>query len=319
MTLRQAYEGILIELNKTKAPNLLLSDFNYLMNNAITQYINKVYNQYDTAQQTTDSLRVLKATSILDATISSSYNDPALKALYGAIYEVSLPTDYYHLLNCICVYHLTKQYKCYKQGDYVQYAAKRLTSDSWGAILHNYYNKPLPQRPYYYFNNINSSKTIPTNPYIATPGTLGQGTDMNGTYSNSTQDGTNSTDVINLSRQIQDKDTLISLVDKQTAVRYGNSSSIRMEIRYGDDSTFVLQKVLIDYIKTPQYVELTQNQLDNTNDISQIMEFPDYVCREIINELVTLIMENTSDPRLQTHPSVNQSIASPAQQQTIKK
>jgi hypothetical protein len=44
------------------------------------------------------------------------------------------------------------------------------------------------------------------------------------------------------------------------------------------------------------------------------MEFPDYVCQEIINELVTLMMENSSDPRLQTNIPINQTIASPAQQ-----
>jgi hypothetical protein len=44
------------------------------------------------------------------------------------------------------------------------------------------------------------------------------------------------------------------------------------------------------------------------------MEFPDYVCQEIINELVHLVMENTADPRLQTHIPVTQSIVNPTQQ-----
>nr|DAD59369.1 MAG TPA: hypothetical protein [Bacteriophage sp.] len=44
------------------------------------------------------------------------------------------------------------------------------------------------------------------------------------------------------------------------------------------------------------------------------MEFPDYVCQEIINELTMLVMENTADPRLQTNLTVTQSIANPAQQ-----
>jgi hypothetical protein len=44
------------------------------------------------------------------------------------------------------------------------------------------------------------------------------------------------------------------------------------------------------------------------------MEFPDYVCQEIINELVRLVMENTADPRLQTNSIVTQSIANPVQQ-----
>jgi len=44
------------------------------------------------------------------------------------------------------------------------------------------------------------------------------------------------------------------------------------------------------------------------------MEYPDYICQEIINELVTIIMENSGDARLQNHLAVSQSIASPTQQ-----
>lgn len=33
-------------------------------------------------------------------------------------------------------------------------------------------------------------------------------------------------------------------------------------------------------------------------DKSQVMEFPDFVCQEIINELVNIVMENSRDPRL---------------------
>ena len=88
-----------------------------------------------------------------------------------------------------------------------------------------------------------------------------------------------------------------------------------MEIRYGHDrSVFELQKVCVDYIKTPQYIRLTQEQVNLTEDTSQIMEFPDYVCQEIINELTMLVMENTADPRLPSNTQVTQSIANPAQQ-----
>jgi hypothetical protein len=79
-----------------------------------------------------------------------------------------------------------------------------------------------------------------------------------------------------------------------------------MEIRYGtDDSVFKLSKVYIDYIKAPQHIRLTQEQLDLTEDTSQMLEFPDYVCQEIVNELVHLIMENTVNQRLSTHPVVS--------------
>lgn len=108
----------------------------------------------------------------------------------------------------------------------------------------------------------------------------------------------------------------ISLVERDGIHRYGNPSNVRIEIRYGkDDTVFQLANIYVDYIKTPQEIRLTQEQLDLTEDTSQIMEYPDYICQEIINELVNLLMENSSDPRLQTHIPVNQSIASPAQQQ----
>ena len=45
MTIRQAYEYILVECNKVKAPQVLLEDFIYLFNKAIQQYINSVYNR----------------------------------------------------------------------------------------------------------------------------------------------------------------------------------------------------------------------------------------------------------------------------------
>lgn len=89
-----------------------------------------------------------------------------------------------------------------------------------------------------------------------------------------------------------------------------------MEIRYGkDDSLFKLVNVYIDYLKSPQFIRLTQEQVDQVTDSSQILEFPDYVCQEIVNELIKLLMENSSDPRLQTNIPINQSIANPAQEQ----
>jgi predicted nucleic acid-binding protein len=49
--------------------------------------------------------------------------------------------------------------------------------------------------------------------------------------------------------------------------------------------------------------------LDNITDESQIIEFPDYVIYEIINQIVKLVLENSSNPRIQTNPVVSKSIA----------
>ena len=322
MTARQCWEGMLTELSKVNAPSMLLQDFNYFFNKAINQYVNKRYNIYDTNQQTTDDLRVLKATAILDVKPAKEYDSSytfvaGSSKLFGATYEVFLPNDYLHMLNCICIYKLKRNYKCYDKDNYVQFAAKRLTADSWSIIVNDYYNRPLPERPYYYINNVNSSITLPSNPGIDPPITgpvspledyevLAETPEL--VENGQTQD-TDSNRTIKINTSTED--------NKYNGQQYEKVSKVRCEIRYGrDDTVFHLEKVFIDYIKAPKMIRLTQEQVDLTEDTSQIMEFPDYVCQQIINELVLLVMENTADPRLQTHSIVTQSIASPAQQQT---
>ena len=314
MTSRQVFEYALIELNKIEAPSLLLSDYNYFFNKAINQYINKRYNIYDTTQQTTDDLRVLKSTSILKPSLSSLYGS-AESLLYGNIYEVGLPNDYLHILNCICEFKSIKNNKCNKEGQSTFYSAKKLNADMWSSIINNYYNRPSYKTPYFYIHNVNTSTSEPTNPYIedSSFNTLGEGTDYNG---NDFVVG-NGIDIRNLATQININNNNLnptSLINKPIASRTSNPSKVRLEIRYGKEESFRLENIYVDYIKSPQHILLTQEQIDLTDDTSQIMEFPDYVCHEIINELVLLVMENASDPRMQSNFQVHQSIALPTQQ-----
>ena len=371
MTARQCFEGLLTELSKVNAPSMLLQDFNYFFNKAVNQYINKTYSKYDTSQQTTDDLRVLKATTILkpkkitEGTLKNFTSEvedledlgAGNSTLFGATYEVNLPLDYLHTLNCVCIYKVNKRYKCFDEGNHVQFAAKRLTADSWSVVINDFYNRPLPERPYYYIHNINRYTDLPTNP-ISGSDTLDrtvEGTDpaiiqyvkryqddngeehitpdtelyksannltnFQGAHSSwkileTVSKLTESPRKITLRIQNSNITAGNSLVEREAGVRYGNPTNVRMEIRYGKDSSvFELIGVMVDYIKAPQTIRLTQEQVDLTEDTSQMMEFPDYVCQEIINELVHLVMENTADPRLQTHIPVTQSIAHPAQQQ----
>ena len=355
MTARQVYEAMLVELNKTEAPSLLLEDFNYFFNKAINQYINRNYNIYDTNQQTTDDLRVLKSTATLKpvkmgTSNNNYYGVNTTNSLYSNVWETELPEDYMHILNCVCEYELQKRFKCYDKGTLWAQPATRLTSDMWSQIINNFYMRPSYRNPYYFIHNVNpvedynksidtigesfSKNTSPTNPYRNTgdtdtqKGTLNEskGTDPIVSVERIGIDTANTTSaekitLSGLSRivnkiegsQIEDQ------VEHYPGIRYGNHTPVRMEIRYGkDDSVFLLKRVYVDYLKTPQYIRLTQEQLDKTEDTSQIMEFPDYVCQEIINGLVTLILENASDQRLQTNLAVNQSIATGQQQQTSK-
>ena len=100
MTARQLYEWVLIDLNKVESPSFLLGDFIYFFNKAINQYVNRKYNIYDINQQATDDLRALKATAILTPTkVNGQYE---FSNLYESVYEVTLPVDYLHILNCVC-------------------------------------------------------------------------------------------------------------------------------------------------------------------------------------------------------------------------
>ena len=206
MTARQVYEAMLTELNKVEAPTLLLEDFNYFFNKEIQQYINTNYTtRYDLDQQGTDDLRVLKATAVLKPTKTKSYGDDNLTQtfnnLYGNVYEVELPNDYLHILSCICDYKVNKTFKCYDEGTHEQFAATRLTSDSWPTVFKNYYLKPSYRRPYYFIHNVNpveadgySKKEVPTNPYReTTTNNLGAGTDPTPTI-----EDRNGTKVVNL-------------------------------------------------------------------------------------------------------------------------
>ena len=158
MTSRQLYEAVLIELRKENAPNILLEDFNYLANKSVYQYINKRYNIYDINQQTTDDLRVLKASALFKNTDVHEINDYTGLTNAGsnmATYYVDLPSDYLHMLNCICIYKVNKTYKCYNDGDTWRAAATRLTADAYSQVLDNFWMKPSYKRPYYYIHNIN--------------------------------------------------------------------------------------------------------------------------------------------------------------------
>ena len=418
MTARQVFESTLIELSKVQAPALKLYEFNYLFNKAINQYINRVYNKYDLNQQTTDDLRVLKSTAYLTPVKyrennSALHNSTAnagsylsrahssIQSLHGATYEVALPLDYLHLLNCICVFYVAKQKDCWDAGSYIEIPATRLAADTWAQIITDIYNRPSPMRPYYYIHNQNGSirnDVLPTNP-ITNISELGipNGTDMTGNYKVTSngytiytaikkqdvgavklqyayyegkyyivnrgfdpsnpgeplegdhlkaaqehiaQDDTIATmyypdpeDTVGMIKdgEIQQGSNLprtfkldfgnnttenVSLVEKPIGLRAGNPSNVRMEIRYGkDDSVFQLKEVQVDYVKSPQFIRLTQEQIDLTEDTSQIMEFPDYVNQEIINELVHLVMERTNDPRLSNNIQITRTIGEPTPQQ----
>lgn len=319
MTARELYEYALIELNKLEAPSLLLEDYNYFINKAVQQYINLIYAKFEIDQQSTDDLRVLKATTALTPQkLSSATSMPSWVSdgLFGVSYYVDLPADYLHLLNCIVEYKVTKaNFKCYNKNELVPFAARRLSTDMYTQILNNAYLRPMYKRPYYYISNVNTSNGAYSDSTGLTP-TNNQMDSHILQYNNGSTDlGSVGTPGHNYASDAYAPSNLVD-AENTAGDRLANPSMVRLELRFGnDDSVFVPNKVYIDYLKAPMYIRLTQEQINSTLDYSQTLEFPDYVCFEIVNIFTRLLMENAGDPRLQTNIPINNTIINPVLQQ----
>ena len=350
MTARDLYDHALVELNKLEAPSLLLEEYNYFMNKAVQQYVNLTYAKLEVDQQSTDDIRVLKTSAILKAKkLSEKYSDDEDfgNGLFMTSYYADLPNDYMHVLNCIIEYTVqASNFKCYEVGKKVYFNVKRLSPDLYAQILNNAYLRPSYKRPYYYINNVNTSTTLPTNveldeSILSASNTSASNTDKAGYYTalsayynaldtyNKNESNENKEALKNASNALEAAKAKIynpQLVDSETerGDRTANSSTARLEVRFGrDDTVFKPTKIYIDYLKAPMYIRLTQEQIESTLDTSQVLEFPDYVCYEICNIFTRLLMENSSDPRLQTNMPLNNTIAPPAalqaaQQQAIQ-
>lgn len=319
MTARELYEYALIELNKLEAPSLLLEDYNYFINKAVQQYINLIYAKFEIDQQSIDDLRVLKATTALTPQkLSSATSMPSWvsEGLFGVYYYVDLPADYLHLLNCIVEYKVTKaNFKCYNKNELVSFAARRLSTDMYTQILNNAYLRPMYKRPYYYISNVNTSNGAYSDSTGLTP-TNNQMDSHVLQYNNGSTDlGSVGTPGHNYASDAYAPSNLVD-AENTAGDRLANPSTVRLELRFGnDDSVFVPNKVYIDYLKAPMYIRLTQEQINSTLDYSQTLEFPDYVCFEIVNIFTRLLMENAGDPRLQTNMPINNTIINPVLQQ----
>lgn len=290
MTIRQLYDNLLSELNKVEAPSMLLEDFIYFANKAVQQYVNKNYNWYDVSQQSTDDLRALKATSQLQIKCDTSIILPTEDA-YWFTY---LPEDYLHLLNCIVIFEKDSDYKSNskcnknKDKDTIKSLARRLTSDLYPNIMNNAYFKPSYKVPYYFITSLNR--------------------DINNINLSNIFDPCGNEHVSSNARLEQIFDPCGMTCDEESL------SALKLEIRCGSNKKYVPASVYIDYIRVPQKITITYDELESELDTTRMLEFPEYVCYEIVNECVKLIMENANDPRLETNTAINQTIGASVSQ-----
>lgn len=262
MTVRDLYDAALIEINKLEAPSMLLEDYNYLINKAIQQKVNKSYNRYEVNQQATDDLLALKRTAVLTIKDDRSAMPNETKGYYS-----QMPYDYMHLLNCVIQFKEAENTSiCNKSDKLTTVVARKLTSNLYPSIINNAYFKPSPKNPYYRVIQIGEDPIESTVNAILEP-----------------------------------------------CAEVENKANVILDLRCGDTERYTPHQVYIDYLKKPHHINLSHEDLVSEQDNTSEMEFSDYVCYEIINEFVKLLLENTSDPRLQTNMSINQTISDPLQ------
>lgn len=88
----------------------------------------------------------------------------------------------------------------------------------------------------------------------------------------------------------------------------GVSTIPDIQVFYGNGNKLKFKGFYLSYLKKPDVLNLTVTQRDLPIDSSQTLQFPDYVCNEIIKKVVMLQLENSQNPRLSTHTPVNKSI-----------
>ena len=250
MTVRDLYDAALIEINKLEAPSMLLEDYNYFINKAIQQYINKVYNRYEINQQATDDLLSLRSSTVAEI-------DPVEKD-----YTAMLPDNYWHILNCVIEFEKTGSTSgCKSESGNMLQPARKLTAEMYPAIINNAYFKPSYRSPYYRVFAITETGNM-----------------------------------------------IDKIIDPCT--EEDSNISYNLSIKCGNDSKYTPVKAHVDYLRVPKKIFITEDELygvDNTDKL----EFSDYVCYEIINEFVKLLLENTADPRLSTNVPINQTVLPP--------
>ncbi len=95
------------------------------------------------------------------------------------------------------------------------------------------------------------------------------------------------------------------------SIQSSGVNSVIVKIDHGDSEKYTLEFILFKYLRTPTIFTSDDLDLDNMGVNSTELEYSNYVCYEIINDITKLILENASDPRLQSNIPVNQSIAVP--------
>jgi hypothetical protein len=178
--------------------------------------------------------------------------------LNDTVYELKMPEDYMHMLNCIATFTGPGQNSCDSGSKTTISPCQKLTSNLYPGILNNHYMKPSHKKPYFYVRN--------------------QEMDLTDIHHKKVEGDTDA-----------------------------NRLPVILEVHCGQ-TRHVLTGTQVTYIKAPMYYTMEPEELMSYDDTTQTLEFPDYICYEILNVYIRLLLEQSGDPRLSTHIPINQTI-----------
>jgi hypothetical protein len=294
MTAKQTYEAILRELSRRDSPDMYLDDYNYFINRGIMHYVQQRVNVDEYNAQVSDDLQALRRVKeYLENTftnIGDQLTKPDGVTTYNqAIYRMNLPSNFMHVRLCSVTLMLDVDHMGFKKGYRKIEKAKRLTDDMHGSVLLNAYSKPSPKNVFY--SVVGNSLSIPAN-WASDISVLDARVNQ---LINKEAGDNNVHNAVESATDLIDNESV--LTGPGLTINYGNDSSVHK-----------LQKVQVIYLKTPAMVKLSAEQADSETDTSQVLEFPDHVCLQIIKEAVKLFMVKSGDPSVQGYVALNTDI-----------
>jgi len=321
MTVRELYRNVLVELNKVEASALYVEDFLYYANKGVNWYVNGRYAVYDTSQQLSDDLRALRVGpekilfgKELEAAEEKKYQEEVREEILkterlriqimmsDAKYARESKEAENKRTRCISACNDEKcRDKCNAEFSATMVALNQDYEARKGPVI----IKPrqvvkkkgnLTQLKHDYRHLLNCIVKVE----VLTPVF-------------ECEQGKGTVETYSAKRLTADRKAAIlnnSFLEPRFYRPYYDIAGNHLTIHTGDAdrSKFRVLETTVEYLKNPKELKLDVEMLTEPYDRSDEMEFPEYVCIEILNLIIMFIMEQGMDPRLSTATSINRSV-----------
>ncbi len=274
-SVREIYDYIQVELNKAKAPSITLEDFLYFLNKAVNNYCNIKYNTYNINQQFTDDLKELVRTYSISEPKIKDGNDVVMQnnsITPTPVEEIPEASSGKDIDYAVVTIKLPDDYY-HLLGCSIKYKKTEKPSTSKRCP----YNSIKTNTPYKVRRVTTDSLTTTLNNYYYKP-------KLNSPY--------------------------FILNNETFTESSGSKVSTTVEIHVGKiPEIYTVDKVSMVYFVNPKKLSMSEDDLYTDEDNTEKMQFSRYICYEIINILIGLIMINSGNPLVSSVTSFNKTIS----------